>query len=224
MIADLFASNVVEVVSEDVDADTQSGKLVLRVHDEKQWIRMMQALLIAANTDGAFGLEAHKVFHKAEGDVQYTWVLILWGDPTDVREPLRAVLAKNIPKPPPFALGRSAPASAPRITAQPATRVAEPPATAVLDYDGPPQQELVMPGLRDNGRHNIKLVEEIHNGAIETRTTVKLAHQRTEMFGGRRNPHEVIDLHSGRGKFKAVVQGRGESEFSYRRDGGGGSL
>ncbi len=221
MIADLFKSNVVEVVEESIDADSQSGKLVLRVREEKPWIRMMQELVVAANVDDSvFGLEVHKVFHRADAGVQFTWVVILWGDPGSVRPALAPILARNAAAPPPFALGKAGtrPAATPRAPSSPRTQ----PAPAQEDDEGPPEPELRL-GLRD-GKHNIKKVEDVDNGVIDKRTTISLAHARGNRFMRNQNPHETVNLETGRGKFKAVVQGRGESEFSYRRDGGGSAL
>jgi hypothetical protein len=225
MIASLFTTNIVEVLSESIDPENQSGKIVLKVLEEKLWIRMMQDLLRAANpVDGSFGLEAHKVFHLGTDGVQYTWILVVWGDPADVLPLLAPILSRKVAQPPAFALGRAAPAGRPSAAAPaaPPPRAPTRPAHPVEDEDAPlPEVRLV---LKD-GVHNIKNVENVENGVTQTRTTIKLAHIRGDRFVRNQNPHESITLDSGRGRFKAVVQGlNNETGFSYRREGGGGSL
>ena len=226
MISDLCTSDIFSIVSTDIDAGAQQGKLVLRVADEKLWIRLLQDLLRAANVGEHFGLEAHKVFHlDPSGDVRYTWILVLWGDPTPVLPKLAPILSRKAvapsPKPPPFALGRvSAPRRAPELPTKVASTVRAPgPPSAQIDEDEPlPEIRL---GLRE-GTHNIKKVENVRNGVTNTRTTIRLAHSRGERFASNADPNEVITLASGRGRFKAVVQSlKPEGEFQDRREGGG---
>ncbi len=226
MIAELCTTNIIEVIAEAIDPENQSGKIVLKVLEEKLWIRMMQDLLRAANPpDGSFGLEAHKVFHLGQAGVQYTWILVVWGDPTDILPALTAILGRKVAAPPAFALGRAAPTARTSATAPAApspTKTPRPPRAADADEDAPlPEVRLVL----KEGTHNIKRVEDVDNGVTKTRTTIKLAHVRGERFVRNKNQHETITLDSGRGRFKAVVQGlTSEAGFSYRREGGDGAL
>ena len=135
--------------------------------------------------------------------------------PTNGRMRVQSTRSRvSAPAPEAPAAGRQAPAR-PRAPAPP------PPSDA--DDEGAPLPALQL-ALRE-GVHNIKKIEEVANGVTQTRTTIKLAHVRGERFTKMKNPHETMTLESRHSKrFGAVVQGRGDSEFSYRRDSGGGSL
>jgi hypothetical protein len=229
LISEACTSDIFSVVSEDINAEEQHGKLVLRVADEKLWIRLLQDLLRAANVGEHFGLEAHKVFHLDQSaEVCYTWILVLWGDPVPLLPTLAPILGRKAvssAKPPPFALGR--PPSAPRHTPAVAKTAAavrtapqQPRSPQGSDDEDAPLPEVRL-ALRE-GVHNIRKVERVNNGVTNMRTTVRLAHIRGERFAGNSDPHETITLSTGSGRFKAVVQPlQSEDGFQARRTGGG---
>lgn len=209
MLVDLLRRfGAVEVLSDDVD-DAGAHKVTVRVLDEKLWFKTLPAFLKTANGDAEFGLEVHKVFHVVEsGDVAFTWVVIFWGEEADVVPLLVPVLSRKAVAPPSFALGKRSQAGstpAPARAPSPATPPAE-------EDDDAPLPDVVLGRARE-GVHRVEFVRTLANGTEEYR--VPLPHVRRNRFEG--NPHEVINIESGRGRFKAVAQGRGEAEFSARK-------
>ena len=213
MVVTLLAkSPAISIVSDESD-ESGAHKTFIRVLDEKLWFRLLPDLLKAANSEPEFGLEAHKVFHlDAANDMVFTWLVVHWGDPAAVLGKIHAVMERKAPVlPPAFAVGRRAatPAPAPFVPV-PTQKVAARPAPQ--DDEGPDLPDVVL-GQQKEGEHRIRFSRTLENGTEEYK--IPLPHVRKNRYEG--NPHEVVTLESGRGRFKAVAQGRGEAEFSYRK-------
>lgn len=222
MIAELLAkSNVVEILSADLDAATGSTKIVVRVQEEKSWIRMFSEAVKIAYDDDLFGLEVHKIFYATVTDgvvgVRYAWTILHWGEGEHLQERLAPVLTRCVAKPPPFALGRNGAkvASAQReAPSKPARTV--PPSDG--DEDEPEGPEIRSKAKREGGRRTIEFVRAVEDGGkhIHDVYRVPLAHVHHEQYTRNQNPDEIIGLGHGK-KNTAVVQG--VSERAWRPKG-----
>lgn len=216
MITELMRqSNVATVLSEEYDDETQAGKAVVRVLDQKAWIRVMTTALEIAAMDDSCGLEVHKVFHVVNGNVQFAWMVIYWGmfEPS-MLDSLTPIFSRRVAAPPPFALGKGAKgAAAPQ---------AEVPRRGALRVVGEPQdtdsEEVseVRLGSRKGKNHRTKFRRDLPNGTKEFE--IPLSHVRT-LFTANEDPNEILRFGDTRRRFKAVVQQRGEAEFSPQRGG-----
>lgn len=223
VIADLLArSNIVEVANVETDEASGSSKIVVRVREEKPWIRLMTDLLKATHGVETFGLEVHKAFYVDDEskEVRFAWVILHWGD---VDETLVArvepILARKVAAPPPFALGRSvAKTVAVGTSPKPAPRSAPAPKVQLPGDEVDAEEPGPDIALRRNteGVHRIKFLRALDNGTEEY--AIPLPHVRRAMYEQNRNPHEVVTLRTPKGRFRAVVQGRDEAEFAPTRE------
>ena len=220
-VAELAAkSNIVEVVSDETDEESGASKVVLRVLDEKPWIRMMAGMIKTAHGLDDFGLEVHKVFFAQEApeglDVRFAWVVIHWGDPegSGARTKLEPILVRRTTPPPPFALGKAAARAGAAPAARPRTARTPAPATEPDEFDtGEDPGEVRLRGGRAEGKHRIRHVRHVSTGDDEFDVfEIPLPHV-TRLFDSKK-PNEVITMASARGRFKATVRGRGEAEFN----------
>lgn len=218
----LRKSNVVEVVSVDQDEGTGAVKIVVRALNEKPWIRMMSDLLRATHGLESFGLEVHKVFYAQDAtsggpEVRFAWMIMCWGElDQELEARLAPILSKSLPVAPAssFASTRR-PQEARRAKPQ---RAAPTPAPETDDDDGPPEPTLVA-RQRLAGQHRVRFERHVEAGDESYDVySIPLPHVRGPMYEGKKSS-EVINMNSGRGRFKATVRGRGEDEFTPSKEG-----
>ncbi len=231
MFEDLLRNtNIVSVISEELDPATGAGKVVVRVLEETPWIGLMSAMIKAVHGDEYFGLEAHKAFYAEKaGDalvMRFAWILVYWGDPEpgNVRAKLTPILTRRVATPPPFALGKAAPkggnagvAAARAAPAQPRSAPSAPPPQEE-DEDADEGGRISLK-RREGGVHRVQFVRKTDDGKGEV-YSIPLPHIRGPMFSRNTNPNEVhkfVDRNNGR--FRAVVQGIGDSDFQPSREG-----
>lgn len=233
-VAELLGkSNIVEVVQDQFDEASGSSKIVLRVMEEKPWIRMMSDLLKTTFASETFGLEVHKAFYAQQdaetqpAEVRFAWVVIHWGeaDP-DLLGRLAPILTRRLAAPPPFALGK-APATAPaRAVVQPAVQRRAAPAQTDAqradEFDAADDDVgTVQLRAKSEGAHRIKFERRVNTGNDEYEEfSFPLPHQKQPMFSFDEKKDGVVTMANAHGRFKARVQGRGEAEFSPSKGGG----
>lgn len=223
-------SNIVEVVSSETDPESGAAKVVIRVLDEKPWIRMMTNMLKAVVGLDEFGLEVHKVFfvHEESGDIRFAWIIVHWGDPegSGARAKLEPILTKRVAATPAFALGKKAAAATKAATPTAPLRPRAPAGTQAQELADPSEFDVVDDGVeirlrsREGGRHRIKHERHVTTEDDEFDVfSIPLPHVNGPMFNSRKGD-EVLTPATARGRFKATVRGRGEAEFAPKRGGG----
>lgn len=76
-------SNIIELIEDELDEEGSAYRATLRVLPkmQKQWVALVRDILSDASTEDVFDLEPHKAYFLSEkGDLQYVWVLLIWGD------------------------------------------------------------------------------------------------------------------------------------------------
>lgn len=216
----LRRSNIVEVASADLDEDTGAVKVVLRVLHEKPWIRLMADALRVAHGAESFGFEVHKAFYAQPGesglDVRFAWMVMCWGElDAETEAKLGPILSRNLPTAPAFSLASVRKPQETQKRAPAAPRPAPPP---VVADDDEPDPDLVV-RQRSDGPHRVKFERHVEAGDESYDVySIPLPHVRGPMYDGKRG-NEVINMNSGRGRFKATVRGRGEDEFAPAKEG-----
>lgn len=228
MISELLAaSNVATVVSETTDPDTGASKVVLRILADKPWVRMMQEALLAAHGDDAFGLEVHKVFFVHDAPpapaTRFSWVILWWGDPdaNGTREKLRAVLGRRVAVAPSYALGKAGAAALmgggrPPGSATPRAPTARQAPTPQEDEEAEPELRLGAQKGAKEAKRSIRYVRDLDDGQGKVFSIALAAGGMPEGLRGR-DPHAIIKFGATKGRFKAVVQGVGDNDFSPKR-------